>query len=333
MALKYRNGHYYAYTSTRHGKRVESRYLASGPMALLCVEQQREATEERRAIRAAIRHARAVKAEGCRSARIEAREHCIRLGSIGSAVAAYHRRIGRLAEALIRALGYHKHARGQWRRRRMNAPATIQPDLTELARLVDAGDVRTLEAMFYKIDCAFYRCAEDGTLNRGGIEEILLQSLGQWAGRVEKEAMLADARRIRFDLAPMGSNPAEALMAERASVSWLEVRLLEIDRADLIQQENPDRRKLETADRMLSRASARLERALIGLAKLRRLKLPIVINQVNVVRSGQRRPDCRGVSVPRPPRNRPRQGRTIKGRADRGSPNVRQIRFLRINKL
>ncbi len=56
MALKYRNGHYYAYTSTRRGKRVESRYLASGPMALFCVEQQLEATEERRAIRAAIRH-------------------------------------------------------------------------------------------------------------------------------------------------------------------------------------------------------------------------------------------------------------------------------------
>ncbi len=151
----------------------------------------------------------------------------------------------------------------------MNAPrSTIQPDLTDLARLVDAGDVRTLEAMFYN-DRFRTLPARRGRhpATAAGSRRSYLQSLGQWAGRVEKEAMLAEARRIRFDLAPMGSNPAEALMAERASVSWLEVRLAR----DRPGRPAPAGESRTAASWRLPIAcfpalQARLERALIGLA-------------------------------------------------------------------
>jgi hypothetical protein len=42
-------------------------------------------------------------------------------------------------------------------------------------------------------------------------------------------------------------------------------------------------RRLELIDRALSRASARLERSLLALGKLKRLKLPVVMaTQINV---------------------------------------------------
>ena len=118
----------------------------------------------------------------------------------------------------------------------------------------------------------------------------MLQSLGPGFGRVEKEAMLAESRLIARDLTPPGSNPAEVLMADRAALSWLQVRLLDLDRADLLQQEKPDPRRLDLIDRLLSRAQARMERALLAIARLKRLKLPAVFaTQINVNQHAGRR--------------------------------------------
>ena len=189
----------------------------------------------------------------------------------------------------------------------MSTDLATRPDNVELARLVATGDVRTLEAILYHAEVHLYRRAEEGTLNRGGIEEVLLQALGPGFGRVEKEAMLAEARLIARELAPPGSNPAETLLADRAAVEWLSVRLLDLDRADMLHRAEaaagamrptdhraapkPDAaafaasvgRRLELIDRALSRASARMERSLLALGKLKRLKLPVVMaTQINV---------------------------------------------------
>ena len=43
-----------------------------------------------------------------------------------------------------------------------------------------------------------------------------------------------------------------------------------------------DTRKAEIIDRRLYHAQARMSQALIALAKVRRLNLPVIINQVNV---------------------------------------------------
>jgi hypothetical protein len=189
----------------------------------------------------------------------------------------------------------------------MSTDLATRPDNAELARLVATGDVRTLEAILYHAEVHLYRRAEEGTLNRGGIEEALLQTLGPGFGRVEREAMLAESRLIARDLAPPGSSPAELLLADRAAVEWLSVRLLDLNRADMLHRAEataeamrptdrrappkPDAaafaasagRRLELIDRALSRASARLERSLLALGKLKRLKLPVVMaTQINV---------------------------------------------------
>ena len=261
MAVKIRNGHAYVYRSVRVGKRVRSEYRGSGELAVACLIFDHEDAEARQQARTARRLEATDRTEARRLDRIAARDFRAKLAEADSDVARFHRRIRRLADAMLRGWGFHRHCRGAWRKARMTTALANHPDPAELASLVDAGDVRTLERVLYRAEMALYQRAEDGTLDRGGIEEVLLSSLGPGFGRVEKEAMLAQSRLVARDLAPPGSNAAEALMADRAALSWLEVRLLELDRADLLQQEKGDLHRLEVIDRMLSRASARLERA------------------------------------------------------------------------
>jgi hypothetical protein len=284
MSLRIRDGCVYAYKSVRNGDTVLSVYLGAGRLAVLATEMDRETSAERREAVAGRRRRRAEEREQLRSDHRALREFRERAAAADSAVVRWHRRLRRLADRMLQVLGYHRVHRGRWRRRRaMTTDLSTLPETAELSRLAATGDVRTLERIMYRAEVALYQRSEDGTLNRGGIEEILLQSLGPGFGRVEKEAMLADSRLIARELAPPGSNPAELLMADRAAICWLEVRLLDLDRADLIQQEKADPRRLDLVDRLLSRASARLERSLLALGKLKRLKLPVVMaTQINV---------------------------------------------------
>jgi hypothetical protein len=274
----------YAYKSIRNGDKVLSVYLGAGRDAILATEMDDEASAKRREAIADRRRRRAEERERLRSDRLAVREFRARAAGADTAVAQYHRRIRRLADQMLRTLGYHCHDRGCWRRRRaMSTDLATRPETAELARLAAEGDVRTLERILYRAEVALYERAEDGTLDRGGIEEVLLQCLGPGFGRVEKEAMHAESRLIARELAPPGSNPAEILMADRAALSWLQVRRLDLDRSDLCQQEKPDYRRLDAVDRLLSRASARHERSLLALGKLKRLKLPVVMTtQINV---------------------------------------------------
>lgn len=302
--LKVRGGHVYAYRSIRRGGRVESMYLASGELAGLCQEQIAEGLQAREQARVEIRRRRAAEAEARQAGRRGLRDLRARLDRADAAVADWHRRTRRLADALLRAGGWHRHDRGNWRRRRMTteiaaaaAPAPARPDRAELARIVAAGDVATLEQIVGLAHAELWRRAEAGTLNRGGVEEVLTRVLGTGMHRAEREALIAEAALLRLDLAPSEADPAIRLMADRASVAWLQVRLLEFESADLFDRigntiplpgggkpdEMVNHRKLAAIDRALSRASARLERSLIALARLRRLKLPpIVAMHVNV---------------------------------------------------
>jgi hypothetical protein len=283
-------------------------YQGAGLVAVFCAVFDLEDADQRHAVRLERDRRIAEAAEARQSERRSVRNLRDRLAVADRAASGWHRRTGRLAEAMLRLWGFHRHCRGSWRRRRgMSTDLATRPDPTELDRLVAAGDVRTLERLLYRAEVALYQRAEEGTLNRGGIEEGLLQTLGPGFGRAEKEAMLAEARLIARELAPPGSSPAESLLADRAAVEWLSVRLLELDRADMLHRvedaadamrttdhrapPKPDAaafaasvgRRLELIDRALSRASARLERSLVAIQKVRRLKLPVVIAaQVNV---------------------------------------------------
>ena len=96
---------------------------------------------------------------------------------------------------------------------------------------------------------------------------------------------------MRDELAPPGSSPLEALLAERATLCWLHVQLMEHESVayagdltnirDSIKAREMDRRA-EVVDRRLARAQTQYVQALTALAKIRKLEMPIVINQINV---------------------------------------------------
>lgn len=74
-------------------------------------------------------------------------------------------------------------------------------------------------------------------------------------------------------------------MAEKAALCWLHLEVLEYEAAHLFEHNHHDRlgtRRADYVDRRLARAQTRLTQALLALAKIRRLNLPIVINRVTV---------------------------------------------------
>jgi len=102
MAIVYRNGRPYLYRSTRRGGRVTSQYLGRGEDALLidAVETMERDDKEYQ------RH----------QERSERKE----LADLERAIEAMAEQARFLAgEALISA-GYHRHNRGEWRKRRGN---------------------------------------------------------------------------------------------------------------------------------------------------------------------------------------------------------------------
>ncbi len=100
MALVYRGGRPYLYRSIRRGGRVTSEYVASGESAVLI--HRLEAADRQRAED----RSEEWKAE-VRRMEAEDRE-----------VAEWFARVEAVADAAMMAAGYHKHHRGEWRRRR-----------------------------------------------------------------------------------------------------------------------------------------------------------------------------------------------------------------------
>src|SRR5262245_5319490 len=124
MALVHVNGHLYFTHSVRRGGRVTSE--SYGPVhtenARLFVAMDRINREKRQAERMRRKAEKRQQTEGRREARRIAREEVQalrqRLDSTDRTMAEYFRRIGQAVEAHLTALGYHRHDRGPWRRRR-----------------------------------------------------------------------------------------------------------------------------------------------------------------------------------------------------------------------
>jgi len=88
--------------------------------------------------------------------------------------------------------------------------------------------------------------------------------------------------KMRYDLAPPGSSAAEKVLAERAALCWLHVEILESEVASLYHRPNVDDRRAEILERRLGRAQNRLIHAMTAIARIRRLNLPMLIQQVNL---------------------------------------------------
>jgi hypothetical protein len=287
MALVQINGHLYYTQSVRVGRRVTSACLAKGKLALFMAvlrEEDRRESLARRLERIEQQRQQIEKASGARRLAREAwKEWTRRLDSTERFMLDYYRDVGRAAEASLLRFGFYRHARGEWRKRRLSmlreaerygalAPLTANEQLAERAWKGDPAALESalLEAQRHHLET---------------VESVLLDQLSIGSGppyhdpRDFVEVRLAN---MRHELAPPGSSAAERLLAERASLCWLHQELLEYESTRLFARSEVDSRKAEVLDRRLARVQARFAHALTALAKVRRLSIPVVVNQLNV---------------------------------------------------
>ncbi len=286
MALVNINGRVYYTHSLRLGKWVTSACLAKGKLAFVMAEMQaelkREQQEKRRAWKAEQRelagaYKAARKAEREREKawrdRIEGTDRMMRdyCAAVRKAVATY-----------LEGLGFYQHQRNEWRRRgtmlgeatRYNgmAPLTQQEQLAERAYHGDAAALET---------CLL----EASRLHHETVEIALLSYLPLSPGfREPNEVLMVRMAKMRYDLAPPGSSAAEKVLAERATLAWLHTEILENEVAALYERSTIDSKRAEILDRRLGRAQNRLIHAMTAIARIRRLNLPVLIQQVNLGR-------------------------------------------------
>jgi hypothetical protein len=287
MGMSTKNGRMYYSRSVRRGKKITSIYGGSGEMATWSQMLHRDLREQLRLERM-LRDA--TYREGIEARRVERqaiRDMRERLRTIDRFMMGRGRRITQAVAAILQALGFHRHERGPWRKRKVSTETTTpRVDVHELVRLAREGDRQALAELRYQADHELYQTAEDGRGDLGReVDEMLVHFLEPGTGgALHKEAVLAQMAIIRADLAPLGSSPIEQLLAERVATCWLHVQLLELDATDLSTANLEALRRAETIDRWLSRAQARYAQALTVLAKVKRLKLPAIVPvQVNVL--------------------------------------------------
>jgi hypothetical protein len=262
---------------------------ASGTFARLCEEMDWIDQEEKRAACSKRRELIRQEAIGRREARRSAIQNLQslreRLESIDRLMVEYFKGVTKRVDGMLESIGFHRHARGQWRRRRRtmgdrldidrypgNCARTRDEIMADRAR---SGDPAALETCLQQ--AARYRYET--------VEGALLQRLSIGPGppyRDPTEFVSVRLAEMRFQLAPPGSSEAEKLLADRAALCWLHLELLEYESARLYYQEI-DSPKSEIIDRRLAKAQARFSQALLALAKVRRLAIPAV--QINVARN------------------------------------------------
>jgi hypothetical protein len=297
MALVIIKGHVYYTRSIRIGKRVTSVSLGcgSGRQALLAAELDEEDRALREAERAAARASREAEYRAAVRARQDVRERLRadreRLRETDRALAGYHRHVARTVEGVLGRMGYHRHHGAEWRRRRSMGVELVTLRAQDLDRIVLEADRDELKRLGSAAHRQLYELASagEGYLEQK-VEWMLCQTLSPGDGALHKEGVMARLAILRMELVGPAPTLPERLLADRVAMHWLCIHLLEISRADLLNQQpadpsKGDLSKGEAMDRWLSRAEARYVRALVALAKVQRLKLPPVVAVVRPVPS------------------------------------------------
>lgn len=285
MGWKTRGGRSYYYQSERVGGRTVSRYVGIGETAQAIAE-----------IRGLERETRVIEEAQARAKREKAER-------LAKRIARACRRLALVAEAMIEDAGYHRHNRGQWRRRRtMNAPALTAPSgclpaesMTSLAERDRSGDeaarkeVRGLIAKADKGDKEAARkvaqlmkaspeIAERAYTDLSCVVEASLVRKAFGAEALARaEAAHIKLQELRQELAGPKSTLIERLLAERVALCWLDCNYTEcID----VQTTGRSFAQADFNARQRDRSHRRYLSALKALASVR--KLPIVAVQVNV---------------------------------------------------
>jgi hypothetical protein len=263
MGLVYRGGRPYFYRSVRRGGRVTSKYLGSGPVALwLAAVAGRERSAGRRD----------------RGRLLAAEREADRI----------YDRVETAVCAALGLLGYHRHDRGAWRRRRDmdNALTTAggtavaaKPPLTsqearELFDRANAGGEAVLAELrdYLTADPKGVRVAELFGNPGGTAAEALVNRFSGDEVAIKMAAKLKWAE-LRRELAGPDPSPIERLLADRAAYCWFWLYTLEM----WVHQKAAEPRTVDQVDfleKRTDRAHRRYLSALKSLAAVRRLETP-----------------------------------------------------------
>ena len=269
MAWKTRNGRPYYYRSVRRAGRVRSEYVGNGPLAELASLVDRADKQGRDEAAGAWRRERAV---------LDAEDRCR---------AATFAAVEIIARIALELAGFHRHKRGEWRRRRMGDEATKLPapagmpgtyeEILDVVTRASEGDkgalprlremIRADPARMLKVTGAELADQVEGAT----IRKMAGNNVG-WA-----EALPRKMKAIREELAGPGSSPIEKLLAERVALCWLDVHNWDLRHA---QAEGLTYAQADHYQKMRDRASRRYLAALKTLAAVR--KLGVFAVQVNI---------------------------------------------------
>lgn len=288
MGLMNRNGRTYYLRSVRKGGRVTSECHTSGPWAAEVYEFDRNLRLKERCERSLARVEQLEGVERRREQRRWLREFREALAANAGIVDRYFAEVGRSIDLALAHAGYRRHARGPWRRRRDTKAMSTEVarlNVAELARLAKVGDRIAAEELWGKAPAWFRETAAagDGYLDET-VEELTIRRFGPNAGPLQRDAVAARMAIMREELAPSGSGPILELLATRAAICWLHIQILETDLIHIEDGEcSPDYLKwAEAIERRLARAQSRYVQALTAIARVKRLALPVLFQQLNV---------------------------------------------------
>jgi hypothetical protein len=299
---RYGNNSYY-YRNVRVGHRFRSEYGGGGLLGEVMAEIDAERRTTRRELREADRHDVASFLEEQES-----------LGLDG-----YFRKVEDLAQTAMGLAGYHRHARGSWRRRRMSSssssttPATLtdpagrceaQPsafaefidvppeELDRRLELARQGDARTLGWLQRVM-------IEDPTGDLVRMYGVDLSERLAWVlacraipepdAHLARVALMAQVERMGKELAGDRPTALERVLGDRAALCWLSLHSLELQYEREKHNFGPE--LTEATERRLVRLNRQLNEAVKTLAVCRKLAVPTIRmfvgeRQINVLGGG-----------------------------------------------
>lgn len=310
----HRDSRGYGYRSYRQGGKVCREYLGAGPALDAIAFFDAIDAQERDEKRAAQRRERET---------IEASDRAAR---------EFYATVTAIARAALEAHGYHQHKRGEWRKRRDNqtgvtsmaatkkrtsgakpqkaiaatsAAALSKEQITELMMSAQKGDakaarlLRALSLDDEKAPGLAKRLVKAFSLDLLGGDFRGGAMVARLAGEnlLVAEAMGAQLRQMRDEIAGPSPSPLVLLLAERIAICWLDLHGAETCY-------NQSRQGMSTAsleywEKSISRAQRRYLSAIKALADVRRLELPAV--QINVGEKQVNIANAQGVpSMPSP---------------------------------
>lgn len=287
MGWELRQGRWYLYRNLRVNGKPTKEYLAAqggigSVMALELATQQRRLRESRDRGREAAAH------------------ECAAINGVLAAAGRANESIRIVVEGILVALGFRNHRRGEWR---MTRGPNI---LSELMGRVEDPPKKPGPLLNYHPPVGDAEAAELFAKARGGetgaaaaVRALIVQrgwvetigNVGAQAARqfiadatagdvVWKTAIEAKILEISRELGGAGDSMLEKLLIRRVLNGWLAVHLLEIRQTARPPAQIKER---EYLDRAVSRAQKRYTEAITALARIRRLKLPVVLAQVNIM--------------------------------------------------